>query len=312
MFPAQQGTEHKFWMIPEMIAQLLPFLDLKSTLCLAQSHEKTKHVLKGAVIWNNLVERNSPLDQLDKVKDFVAILKLMKDPKANLLEVLDEICKTNPQTGFEGGFGVRMGCPCHLHFHPISPKGFELLEEVEGAFGTSEQTVESVSGGKWVVPNNFMAALGSRLSRQQQELTSISIGQIDMSSKKQAEDFKTLMQAIPSMGPSSRSVQFGTLWVQEPIGPEGWELVGLALHTHHGLLSEVIARQDVYTGGKREDMRIVWEALKRKGFLIVDARGWIAGKTLLKQDGEAAWTRLCQILDLSTEEWAAQMKKLHG
>ena len=40
MFPAEQETEHKFWTIPEMIAKLLPFLGLKSTLCLVQVHEE--------------------------------------------------------------------------------------------------------------------------------------------------------------------------------------------------------------------------------------------------------------------------------
>ena len=312
MSHAQLETEHKFWMIPEMIAKLLPFLDLKSTLCLAHAHEKTHNVLKGAMVFNKLLKRNSPLTKLDNVKDLATILKLMKDPKANLSKVLDVICETNPQISNPNtpdlwpGPGVRMGCPCHLNYHSISSKGFELLEEVEGALGTTEQTVESVIWGNWILPNNFMAALASRLTRQQEKVTSINIGQIDMSTKKQAEHFKTLMQALPSNGPSSRTVKFGRLKVLEPIGAEGWEFVAQAVKTHPGLLSDVVASQDAFNGVKVEDMRVIWEALKRRGSLIVaeNYRGSCAGKTLLKQDGEAAWTKLWQILDLSTEEWA--------
>ena len=307
MSPAQQETEHKFWMIPEMIAKLLPFLDLKSTLCLARAHKKTQDVLKGAMVFNKLLKRNSPLTELDNVKDLATILKLMKDPKANLSEVLDAICETNPQTSnpntpnLGSGPGVRMGCPCHLHYHSISSKGFELLEEVEGALGTTEQTVESVIWGNWILPNNFMAALASRLARQKQKLTSINIGEIEMSTQKQAADFKTLMQALPS----SRTVKFGRLKVQEPIGPEGWEFVAKAVQTHPGLLSDVVANQSAFNGVKVEDMRVIWQALKRRGCLIVAANkpGSCGGKELLKQDGEAAWTKLWKILDLSSEEW---------
>ena len=68
MSSAQQETEPKFLMIPEMVAKLLPFLDLKSTLCLAQTHKKTRNVLEGALVFKKLLKRNSPLTQLDKVK----------------------------------------------------------------------------------------------------------------------------------------------------------------------------------------------------------------------------------------------------
>ena len=66
MFPSQQQeTEHKFWTIPEMVAKLLPFLDLKSTLCLAQAHEEIHNVLEGGVVFNKLLKRNSPLTEVD-------------------------------------------------------------------------------------------------------------------------------------------------------------------------------------------------------------------------------------------------------
>ena len=149
-------------MIAEMIAKLLPFLNLKSTLCLAQAHEKTRNVLEGAAIFKKLLERSSPLTQLHKVENLVAILKLMKDPKPNLPQVLDAICGSNPS--IPRHHYVMMGCSHHLHSHSISPHGFKLLEKVERTFGTTEQTVESVSLGSSALPNIIMAALASRLT----------------------------------------------------------------------------------------------------------------------------------------------------
>ena len=164
MFPVQQETEHRFWMIAEMIAKLLPFLNLKSTLCLAQAHEETQNVLEGAAVFKKLLRRSSPLAQLHKVENLVAILRLMEDPKPNLPQVLDAICQSNPS--LPGSHNVRMGCHHHLHSHSISPHGFKLLEKVERPFGTTEQTVESVSLDTYqTLPNIIMAALASRLAR---------------------------------------------------------------------------------------------------------------------------------------------------
>ena len=122
MFPAQHEEEHKFWKIPEMIAKLLPFLDLKSTLCLARCHKKTQNILEGSLVWHRLIKRSSPLNQRDKVKDLVAILKLMKDPKGNLPDVLDAICEANPpkRNVFYVRESVKISCPRHLQLHSIS------------------------------------------------------------------------------------------------------------------------------------------------------------------------------------------------
>ena len=282
-------------MIPEMITKLLPFLDLKSTLCLAQAHQETQNVLEGAAVFKKLLKRSSPLIELDQVEDLVAILKLMKDPKPNLPEVLDTICESNPP--FPAGSpvqGVKMGCPHHLHSYTISLCGFKLLEKVEGAFGTTEQTVESITGGTYeFLPNNTIAALASRLTRQQQPLTSIRIGKIDISSEEQADVFKTLMQAIPPT-----TMHLRELLVLGPIGPEGWKFLAEALQTHPGLLSWFFTTKDACNGAKREEMRLFWEALKPIGCLSVGTHSWFVGGTdVWRYEGEAGWTRLWQILE---------------
>ena len=77
-------------------------------------------------------------------------------------------------------------------------------------------------------------------------------------------------------------------------------------------MAEFFARKGVCKGGKREEMRVVWEALKPDGsFIVVD---WDLGgcflPSVLRGEGEASWTRLWQILDHSIEEWAARWTQM--
>ena len=232
--------------IPEMVGQLLTFLDLQSTLCLAQCHEMTRKILQDTVVWNRLIRRSSPLDQQEKVEDLVAILKLMKDPKDNLPGVLHAICETNTstRTGFLRMEFVEMGCPLQpLHSHSISLMGFELLEKVEKAFETTVQSVESIALGPMGRKDvRIKSPLASRMSRQQQKLTSLSIKSVSIRGKMEAEEFKTWMIAMRS---KIMQLRLRLVIVGHPIGPFGFE-------SYSGTLSGT---------------------------------------------GEAAWTRLCQILD---------------
>ena len=137
------------------------------------------------------------------------------------------------------------------------------------------------------------------LARQQQPVTSISVGPIDISSEQQAEDFKTLMQAIPPT-----SIQLRTLSALKRIGPEGWRFLAEALQTHPGLLSQFFVDKNVCNGVQREQMRAVWDALEPNGRLGVGG-----GVVVRRDEGEAGWTRLWQILE---ELVAAQMEAEGG
>ena len=196
MFPSGKfEAEQKFWQTPELVQGLLPYLDLESTLRLAQTHKKTQSILQGSRVWTNLIKRSSPLNQLDRVEHLVAILKLLEDTESNMLDLLDAICEANP--GESVNQRILIDCPRHPDsHHSISVDGFLLLEKVEAAFGTTEQTVRSI--GFWLFVNGpLLSALASRLSRQQQKLTTFYIGTIGLSSNEEAEDFKILMQACP-------------------------------------------------------------------------------------------------------------------
>ena len=97
MFPVGKSeAEQKFWQTPEVIEELLKFLDLESTLRLARTHKMTQSILQGNWAWKNLIKRTHPLNRVDKVDHLVEILKLMEDTRDNVLDLLDAICKSNP------------------------------------------------------------------------------------------------------------------------------------------------------------------------------------------------------------------------
>ena len=54
----KENTE--FWGIPEMVETLLPFLDVKSILHLAQCHQLTLNILQKRVVWQKLIRRVCP------------------------------------------------------------------------------------------------------------------------------------------------------------------------------------------------------------------------------------------------------------
>ena len=246
---------------------------------------------------------------MDKVDQLVELLKLTNDTnKANMLNLLDAICEANPPY-FGDSAAVQMGRPSHPNSHLVSYEGFLLLENAEAALGTTELTVEAVRLD-FDLCGSLLSALASRLSRQQQKLTSVHIGELEVSSKKAAEDFKMLMQAC-----SPRDIQVSTLEVD--LGTEeGWRLLAEGLQSHPGLLEAAFTRKEPLESGRKEDLRVLWDALKPDGRLEVELEvegRWVFVNELLeKSDGEAAWTRLCQIKDLSIEEWVAQYEESDG
>ena len=310
MFPIGKGeAEQKFWQTPELIEGLLLYLNPESTLRLAIAHERTRNILQGSRVWNNLIKRSSPLhlrDEFFSIGHFVEILKLMEDSKANMQDLLDAICEANPS---DGGDSVQMGCRRHPNSHLISMGGFLLLEKVEAALGTTEQTIESISVGYFFLDGSLLSALASRLSRQQQKPTSVHVEGIVLSSEpREAEGFKVLMQSCPPM-----TIQLSNVDVED-LGPEGWGLLAEALQSHPGLLETVFIQKDALEDGSKEDLRVLWEALRPNGCVHVQAReeNGILEEPLDKEDGEAAWIRLCQIKDLSVEEWVAQVEEVEG
>ena len=90
--------ETKFWRSPDLVSQLLPFLDLASTLHLASILPLVLQLLQRKSIWRDLIRRsieNFDLIMRDDyveimwiVDQLVDILKMLESPELLLLDVL--------------------------------------------------------------------------------------------------------------------------------------------------------------------------------------------------------------------------------
>ena len=58
-------------------------------------------------------------------------------------------------------------------------------------------------------------------------------------------------------------------------------------------------------GGRREDLRKIWDSLSSDGSWDLVDGGVYDSITIEKQNGEAAWTRLEQIIATTKAEWIA-------
>ena len=282
----------KFLETPELLEKLLPYLDLGTTLTLAQTHEMTRHILQGSLAWNKLIRRNSPLEELEKVENLGQILKLTKEPKANMLDLLDVIC-SGPFSAEQWVSGsVRLGCPRHPDSpHLIPLEKLQLLEQAEVAFDTREQTVEEVKCDfGFGLDDPALSVLGDRLACQEEKMTSLSAGKILIRTRRSAEAFRTIMGAsqevIPGQ-PGDDSWPWPRCQVAGPIGGEGWSAVAEGIQFHPGVVRNFAAPREAMDEASREDLRNIWDALFQDGIWIVDELG--CG---VKQHGEAGWRRL--------------------
>ena len=225
---AQSKAELVFWKMPELTERIVLLLDPLALLRLVQAGVLSRDVLKKSVstqAWNKLIKRGSygedGLQRMD-VKILVEVLKEIKEPGALLLPLLEAICEKFPSLKVERA-KVLIRCPNHAEPHSVSSHGFLLLEDVEAAFGTAEQMIESLSSATFGEP--MLSAAGSRMSRQQEPMTSISIfGKICLESKKSAQALDTLLKASQvKIGPHIN------VFVEGAIGEEGWRVLSRAM-----------------------------------------------------------------------------------
>ena len=310
-------AKSKFWKTPELVEKLVSLLDPVSTLGLVQSEVLDKKILQKSLslsAWNQIIRRSSSygggphregLLEKEDVKDAVKILKLMKleDPSMYLLPLLDVICQFLP------GKVVEVICPCHSNPHSISSDAFLLLEEVESAFGTSEQSIKSIPAGNLYGP--LLAAVVSRMSRQKEEVVSVHVHTIFIKSKGDAHAFATLLQAQAA---STRILQ-----VIGSIGEDGWRVLARALQLKPNMVVEVCvstSRQGFAEAGK-ENIKEIWDAMGiEAGFIVSNTKvdHCLDVLSVLPEDYEydwaRAWTRLEQILDMTEEEFYGEIEPL--
>ena len=165
-------AEKSFWMTPELMENLLSFLDPGSILALAKSlgktHSLNTKLLLSGTVWTKFLERSFPKQSSTLrmcfpwfpqhfatgrtnihpsivLEPIIKILLLIGKPESHLLQLLDLICDRFPPYISERGTPdhVKVVCPCH-EVHDVSPFGFGLLEKVERSTDTCHQQVDAI------------------------------------------------------------------------------------------------------------------------------------------------------------------------
>ena len=95
------GAENKFWNTPDLVKELVPFLDLASILNLASDHDITLALIYHnsawrRTIWSNLLMRTTFHLGDEEVKNAVKVMKLVEDKEVLLLDLFDTICERFP------------------------------------------------------------------------------------------------------------------------------------------------------------------------------------------------------------------------
>ena len=79
-------AQKSFWKSPDLLSQLLPFLDLSSILNLANLFPLIPQLLQRRAFWRDLISRNIDdgegfWEDYQKVVQLVGILKMMERPR---------------------------------------------------------------------------------------------------------------------------------------------------------------------------------------------------------------------------------------
>ena len=310
----QSQAVQKFFSMAELVAELISFLPPKSALHLAQSGVLKKGILQkslGSDSWNKVIRQgeNGELKKED-VKCLVKILKRVEldqavdqpvfQPSNLILPLLDRICKLHSNSKIDDFWvQMKMSCPCNPEPHVISREAFLLLELVEGAFGTTLQSIQSLQQGQCTLEQPLLSAISSRMTRMDETVTSISAGDIIIDNNT-ATDFATLLQA-QSLKAMILRVEPGT------IGEEVWPALARALREKPGAvkLGRVRISRQGLAEARIEDIQDILDATD-DGFWVSPVSGFKflrVGKD--KFDRESFGPGLNQIFAYTEEEFMA-------
>ena len=191
----QEDPVKKFFRTPDVVEKILQFLPSNSILSLAQSRISCVllQLLQRSSVWDKLVKRTLGLtdysldeeniffysywetveerleEERVKILELIDILKKMdaENSRAPIQHLLDSICSKSPSKEVQPMMKINLDMA-------VNPLCFLLLEEVEGAFGSTIQhvvsfTADGFRGG--CIDQLMLRALANRVSRQQKPMT---------------------------------------------------------------------------------------------------------------------------------------------
>ena len=226
---SNREAEKMFWMTPELVENLLLFLDPASILVLAKTHPLTREVLQSGFNWTRFLKRSCPKQSFtlrprfqrllppdepwihklrivslmehyasEDLEPIIEILLIIGKPESHLLKLLDLLCENFPPyvTEREIRDYVKVACPCQ-EVHDVSPFGLELLEKVERRTGTCVQQVDTIS--MRIINGPILPALKSRMLRPGGLVNKTVSIDIEFETREDVEAFQDLAKSADSI-----------------------------------------------------------------------------------------------------------------
>ena len=313
--------EDKFWRSPDLLVQLLTFLDVSSTLALAKEVPLLLDLLQRKFIWKDFINRSNidgdkELEEnKTEVSQIVEILKMMEDAEPLLQELLEVICLK-----FEKDFGIdelciTMSCKLHADDHDVAPDGFQLLELAEGMMGTNVQQVESIRDyGDYDDSSDilvqFVQAMAARLSRPTEKPVFGDTGSVHMRSATGLYAF--LLQNTETWD-WIKSIIFN---FKEDFKEESWTWFVKGMQRNEEKIEDLWLKKKFMTKAKKEDLKAVWDAMSNDGRWVLSEGRWLTHHPLEEReivwrddieerDGQIldfGWMRIEEIWDMERNE----------
>ena len=249
------------------MTKLLPMLDTHAVWSLATAQPLIVKVVQNSLTWNQIIRRSSYYDEHTERVSYQArrsfedslelnrtemsylsgVLKKMEDPKPHLMELLDLICERFPPHDY---FHVEVSCPRHIS-HSVSTLGFLLLEDTEGALGSTVQKIKTVI--LHAMKDPWLSALGARMSRQQEVIERIRAVTFVCTSQTGAEATLAMLQKCEEL-------DMQALNVHGRVGRKSWSLLAQALGLHPGYHA-IYCTKGTILKARKEDLRKIWDGL---------------------------------------------------
>ena len=246
-----ESASKKFWNTPELVEMLFPHLDASSILKLAKAHQPTIEILQGGAAWDTLIKRICPFgvkglpwaslrEELKakrvELSPLIKLLAMMEEPQGHLLNLLNTICsrfpiddsRRYPMKDADNNIVFQPECVevtgLNKTSHKVSLLGFLVLEEVEGALGSSEQSVQLV--GILSLQDIVLSSLRARMLRQPGEMLKMELAGITCINQQEAEDLLVLLKNC--------EINSSILFAKAKITPEAWATLAKVVKLHPG------------------------------------------------------------------------------
>ena len=182
------------------------------------------------------------------------ILKLVEDPEPHLLELLHTICEKTEYKERDFMDSVLVGCSLHPAGHKVNTVGFELLESVEGAMGTTLQKIQQFDVDNFNNNNknmiHFPFASAARINRQNEPLKRVNINGVTLSAN---------TGIITALLQNAEEWEIKEFTLERDFGEAGWSWLAENLRKNKDPFHTIWLSKVVMARAKREDLKAIWD-----------------------------------------------------